>query len=160
MKIAVISCYKDPDYVRARVLRAGLAADKRVELIVIKNRHTNLLRYPEVLGKLVWARIHQKPDVYILTMRAEILPLLLLLAWPQPVVYDEMVNFIEWFVYEHRRLQPRSEPARLLSQWYSSLLRHCELILADTTVHGAYSAALSGVSHSLYRTIPIGTDEV
>ena len=159
MKIAIISCYKDPDYVRARVLRAGLAADKRVELIVIKNKNKNVLRYPEVLCKIIWARLRQNPDVYIMTMRAEILPAVMVLGWPKPVVYDELVNFVEWFVYEHQRLKPRGEPARLLASFYSMLLRHCTFILADTTAHGAYSAALSGVHHELYRTIPIGTDE-
>jgi len=159
MKIAIISCYRDPDYIRAQVLRQCLAADKRVELIVIKNKYKNVLRYPEVLGKIIWTRMRQRPDVYLLTMRAEILPLLQILAWPHPVVYDEMVNFIEWFVYEHQYVKPRGEMARILATLYTSWLRRCELILADTIAHGAHSAALSGVSHSIYRTIPVGTDE-
>lgn len=160
MKIAIITCYKDPDYVRARVLRAGLASDRRVEPVVIKNRLKNPLRYFEVLGKLVRVRFRERPDAYLVTFRGyEILPFVLLLAGRRPVVFDEFINLIEWVVYEHQKLKARTWPATTLASWYRRALRRCTFILADTRAHAAYSSALSGVSHSLYRTIPVGTDE-
>lgn len=160
MKIAIITCYTNPDYVRARVLRTAFAADPRVDLIIVKNRHKSVLRYPEVLLRLLILRFRQQPDAYVITFRGyEILPFVLLIAGKRPVVFDEFINLIEWVVYEHNKLRPRTWPATTLASWYKRWLRRCEFILADTKAHAAYSAALSGVSHSLFRTIPVGTDE-
>src|SRR5882757_5918361 len=92
MRIAVITCYHDPDYVRARTLRAALKTMPDVKVTVIKNTHKGLLRYPEVLWKLRQTLKKQKVDVCLLTFRGqEILPFVLALAGKRPVWFDELI---------------------------------------------------------------------
>lgn len=165
MKVAIITCYKYPDYGRAVVLRAGLQANPEIKTIVIKNRHRSVLRYPEVLIKTFVARLSQRPDVYLLTFRGyEILPAILLIALGKPVILDELVNPIE-VVNEHRGLYRGKLKGKLMGLWrvfgglYSWLLRRCRLVIADTYAHATYSAQSSGLSIDRYRVIPVGADE-
>ncbi len=164
MKIAVITCYFDPDYVRARTIRAGLKADKRLKLMVIKNQHTGLLRYPEIVWKLLRLRFKDKPDVWLLTFRGqEILPLVLLLAWGKPVIFDEFIVPLAYATGEqHARsfaVSVKHMLARLSKPFYKWWLRQCHFILADTTAHAELSARLSQVNFRHYRVLPVGTDE-
>lgn len=165
MRVAIITCYKDPNYVRARTLRAGLAMLPNVKLIVIKNKHKGLLRYLEVILRIIGARLRHRPNAYLLTFRGyEILPFLLLLAWPKPVIFDELVNPIE-VVTEHRRLHRGSIISQLMRLWtvfegmYYFLLSRCEAILADTQSHAEYSHSLSKLPRSRFYVIPVGADE-
>ncbi len=158
MKIAVITCYRDPDYIRARALRASLASLENVEVIIIKNSHTNVLRYPEVLWKILKTRITRRPDVYLLTFRGyEMLPFVRLLSLGKPLVFDELVNMAEWVVYEHHKLS--GIPAKLLGWGYHLGLLSCRIILADTDSHADASSGISRVDRRKYAVIPVGTDE-
>src|SRR5208282_1914461 len=92
MKLAIITCYHDPDYVRARVLRQSLKQLPNINLIIIKNRHKGLLRYPEIIWKLYKLKIANRPDAYLLTFRGqEMLPFVLLAAGKKPVIFDELI---------------------------------------------------------------------
>ena len=160
LKIAVITCYKDPDYVRARTLRAALKACPGVETIVIKNQRPGLGRYAEVFGKVTGTKFHDKPDAYLLTFRGyELLPFILFLAGTKPVIFDEFINLTEWVVDEHHKLRAEGVAAKLLNWWYSRQLRRCRLILADTQAHADYSAKRSNVPIEKYLALPVGTDE-
>lgn len=160
MKIAVVTCYKHPDYVRARTLRAGLFACEGVEPIVIKNKHRNVLRYPEVLLRVLWTRITRHPDAYLVTFRGyEALLMLIFAAWPKPLVFDELINFEEWLVDEHRKLKRGTFGAKMFSKFVSWQLHRCKIILADTDAHARYSSKLSHVPLERYLTVPVGTDE-
>ena len=44
-KVCVITCYKQPDYVRAVTLRAAVVANPGAKLLVVKNSHKGALRY-------------------------------------------------------------------------------------------------------------------
>lgn len=145
---------------RAKTIRAGLADNPDVELIVVKNTNTGLLRYPEIFWKLLHLRLRQKPDVYLVTFRAyELLPFTLLLAGRKPVIYDEFINLLEWMVYEHRKFDARSVPARLIRAVYGWLMRRCALILTDTDAHAELSARLMNVPLQQYHALPVSTDE-
>jgi hypothetical protein len=92
MKIAVVTCYHDPDYVRARSLRAAVAAQPGVKSIVIKNKSKGFLRYPQVLWRMLVVKWRQKPAAFLITFRGqEILPLVLLIAGRTPVWFDEFI---------------------------------------------------------------------
>lgn len=165
MKVAVITCYKYPDYGRAVVLRAGLQANPNLQTIVIKNNHRGFLRYPEVLIKSFWVHIKQRPDAYLLTFRGyEILPAILLIALGKPVILDELVNPME-VVSEHRQLYKGSIKNKLMGLWgilggsYNLLIRRCHLVIADTGAHAEYSAKASKMPLDRYRVIPVGADE-
>ena len=165
MKIAVITCYKYPDYGRAVALRSGLKANPKIQTIVIKNRYKGVLRYPEVLIKTFVIHLRQRPDVYLLTFRGyEMLPAILLIALRKPVILDELVNPLE-VVAEHRQLYRGKMRGKLMGIWqnlgglYSWLLRRCKIIIADTSIHAAYSAKISHVPIERFRAIPVGADE-
>jgi glycosyltransferase involved in cell wall biosynthesis len=160
MKVAIITCYRDPDYIRAQTLRTAVSAQPDTEAIIIKNKHTGWLRYPEVVIRLIIARLRHKPDVYLLTFRGyEILPFVLLVAWRQPVIFDEFINLIEWVVYEHQKISESSRPGKLLAVYYRYLLNKCRYILTDTPEHAAYSSNLSEIDPTRYRAIPVSTNE-
>ena len=81
MKIAVVTCSSDSEITRDRALIAGLKSDQRVRLTVIKNSYQSFLRYPEVIWKLMRARLTRNPNVYVLTYRGRVLlPFVLWLA--------------------------------------------------------------------------------
>jgi glycosyltransferase involved in cell wall biosynthesis len=164
MKIAVITCYFDSDYVRARTLRAGVKAYPGARMIVIKNTHRSVLRYLEITWKLIQLRRTQKPDAYLLTFRGqEILPLVLLVAGLKPVIFDEFIVPIAYARGEqHRRsvsIAIKHTLARLSEPLYKWWLRQCRLILADTQAHAELSARVSQTNLSKYRVLPVGADE-
>jgi glycosyltransferase involved in cell wall biosynthesis len=159
VKIAVITCYDQNDYVRAKSLRAGFAAVPGAEVIVVKNSRIGLLRYLEVPLKLLKLRFFQRPDVYVLTFRGyETLPLLLLLKGRKPLIFDEFINAAEYLA-EHNKLRPDSRTGKVFRWWYGSLLRRCRVILADTEAHADYSSELCGVPRDRYLALPVAADE-
>jgi len=163
-RVCLVTCYFDPDYVRSRALRAGLSANDDIELIDIKNHHRGLMRYPEVLLRILWTRLRVRPDMYLLAFRGqEVLPFLLILAWPKPVVFDEFIVPLAWATQEGHRKTARTQLFKILAQasspFYRFWLRSCKYILTDTEIHARVSAHISRVPYEKYRVIPVGTDE-
>lgn len=159
MKIAIITCYKYPDYVRAGTLRTAIAAVPDVATVNIRNRHPGWLRFVEVPLKILRARLRDKPDAYLITFRGyEMLLFMALTLNRKPIIFDEMVNFTEW-MEEHNRLRAGTVPYRLFRRWYAHLVKRCRFILADTEAHAGHSAELNRLGLSRYRAIPVGTDE-
>jgi len=158
--ICIITCYKDPDYVRARTLRAALRADADLEVIIIKNRHKNALRYPEVIAKILKVRLTKNPDTYLLTFRGyELLPFFYFLTLGKKRIFDEFINLIEWTVYEHNKIKDKTLAAKLLWAVYRFFLKRSTLILTDTQIHADYSAKLMKLPIEKFRAIPVSTDE-
>ena len=162
--IAVITCYYQPDYVRARTLRAALQTMPAVEVIIIKNRHRSLLRYPEVIWKLWRLKHTQEVDAYLLTFRGqEILPLVLWAARKKPVIFDEFIVPLAYATQEKHAFSfgswLRHITARLAQPFYRRWLKRCRWILADTAAHAVLSAEISGISPDTYLVSPVGTDE-
>jgi glycosyltransferase involved in cell wall biosynthesis len=157
--VTVVTCYRQPDYTRAISLRravagAGYAVD------VVKNRSTGVRRYAEVASQLLRRRGARRPDAYLVTFRAyEILPLVMLLAGGRPVIYDEFINPVEWFVEEHRKLRAGGLGARLLRSVFRLLMRRSAGILADTASHAEHSAELMGIPSDRFTVVPVGADE-
>ncbi len=160
MKIAVITCYRQPDYVRARTLRTALASVPGVELIVVKNRQKGILRFPEVFWKVLKLRFTERPDAYITTFRSyEIMLYMWLIAGRKPLVFDELVNFAEWMV-EHKKLKEGTFLYKLFVAWYGFFVRRARFVLADTEPHAAYSAKIWGLDvEKRYIVLPMAADE-
>lgn len=160
MKVAVITCYRQPNYVRAVTLRNAIEAQDSTHMYVVKNSHNGLLRYLEVIAKLVWLRITKRPDVYLITFRGyEILPFVAVLTWPKVLIYDEFVSPLEWLQEERTEWWAKLIPRNVLKLFYRILLRRCKLVLADTEAHVDYSSKISGVPKSKFKSLPVGTDE-
>ncbi|MWB99231.1 glycosyltransferase family protein [Agromyces seonyuensis] len=159
-RIAVITCYRHPDYVRAASLRAAVRASGRfAEVEVVKNRSRGAARYLQVTGALVRMAV-RPPDAYLVTFRGyEILPVVLLLSRGRPVYYDEFINPVEWFVHEHGKFRDGSLPARALRSLFRAFMRRTAGILTDTASHAAYSAELMDLPLERYTAVPVGTDE-
>jgi glycosyltransferase involved in cell wall biosynthesis len=159
MKIAVVTCYRQNDYVRARSLRTTVAACRGVDAIVVRNRHKGFLRYPEIALRLCWLRLVRRPDAYVLTFRGyETLLLMRLSLVRKPIIFDELVNFTEW-MEEHGRLKPDSLTYRCFRGWNRWLVKCCRLIVADTDAHAEYSSILNKLSIKKYRVLAVSADE-
>lgn len=180
MKICIITCYNQPDYVRAKTLRAAAALIDDVEVIVTKNTHTGLLRYIEVLWKVVKVRFTDNPDVYLLTFRGyEMLLPVRLISLGKSFIYDEFVNPIEWVVLERRQVEAKQQSSELYAKlvalisrfivfvvssgafkfFYKGLASSADVILADTDSHAKASAKITGTVPSKNVGLYVGTDE-
>lgn len=159
--IAIITCYRFPDYVRAISLRAAVERSGAFDQVrIVKNRSTGPVRYLQVIGSLV-RMVRDRPDAYLVTFRGyEILPFVLALAGGRPVFYDEFINPYEWFVEEHRKFRPGSPPARLLRGVFRRLMRRTAGVLTDTASHADHSSRLMALPRELFHPVPVGTDEL
>ncbi len=159
MKIAIVSCYDQTEYPRARIFRAGFAEQDGVEVTIIRNQQKGLLRYIEVPAKILAARFRVRPDAYVITFRGyEMLLYMVLTLVRKPIIFDELVNFEEW-MYENNVLKQHTLASKLFNKFYAWQLRRCRVILADTQAHAEFSSSLSGVPLDRYVVIPVGTDE-
>jgi glycosyltransferase involved in cell wall biosynthesis len=159
MTIAIVTCYDQNDYVRARALRTAFAAVPGVKTIVVRNSHTNWRRYPEVMGRLLKLRFSEKPDAYVVTFRGyEMLLFMWLTFWRKPIIFDELINMTEW-LEEHGKIKPGT-PAYGFCRWFYSRLCHkTRLVLADTQAHAEHSAKLTRLPLDHYFAVPVGVDE-
>lgn len=160
MKVAIITCYSQVEtHARPRVLRQALAECEGVEAIIVKNRHRGVLRYLEVPFRLLWVKFRQHPDAYIVTFRGyEVLPFTLLIAGRKPVVFDELVNAVE-YLHEHGKLRAGTVADRLARRLYGWLIHRCRYVLADTDAHAELSAELSRMPRERFVVMPVGTEE-
>jgi glycosyltransferase involved in cell wall biosynthesis len=159
MKVAIITCYNQSDYVRARTLRAAFAACTGVETVVVKNRYKGLLRYAEVPLKIIVLRFSQRPDAYAITFRGyEMLLFMRLTFVRKPIIFDELINFVEYYE-EHGKLRAGTRPDNWLRRFYRWQIRGCRFVLADTQAHADFSAAVTGVPVKKFRALPIAADE-
>ena len=181
MKICLVTCYNQPNYVRTKTLRAGLMQIDGLDIVEAKNRKTGLFRYPEVLCKVLLMRLKQNPDVYLLTFRGyEMLLPVRLISVGKSLIYDEFINPIEWVVHEKRQVEAAQGSNKLYgrlvgivsrfivvvvsSQFFSGayrlLVRSTEVVLADTQSHADISSELTRVAREKFVAIPVGTDEL
>lgn len=164
MKIAVITCYHDPNYVRARTIRAALRQVPGVQLIEVKNSHTGIIRYPQILWRLWRTKRLQHPDAYVLTFRGqEILPLVLWMVGKKPLIFDEFIIPIAYASGESHaktfKIRVFYALARLSEPLYKKWLHRSRVVLADTKAHAELSARTSDMNLSTYTVLPVGTDE-
>ncbi|TAL15295.1 glycosyltransferase [Patescibacteria group bacterium] len=160
-KICLITCYNQPDYIRARTLRATLRSMDDVDLIVVKNKHTNILRYIEVFWRVLVVRIKYHPDIYFQTFRAyESFPVLRLITIGKKFVFDEFINPIEQVAYENHYIKPGGIVAGLARLGYKFWLLTVSVIVTDTPSHAAYSAKLMKLPVDKYVPLIVSTDEV
>ncbi|HSW65731.1 MAG TPA: glycosyltransferase [Bacillota bacterium] len=159
MKVAVITCYDQVNYVRAQALRTAFAAAPDCSVVVVKNSQRGLLRYLEVPFKILKTKLVERPDVFVITFRGyEMLPITLLFKGRKPLIFDEFINAGEYLA-EHGKLNLESPLGKLFMWWYSGLLKRCRFVLADTQAHAEYSAKLCHLPIDTYRALPVGVAE-
>jgi glycosyltransferase involved in cell wall biosynthesis len=159
MNIAVITCYDQQDYIRAKGLRAAFGAAPDVELRVVRNRHKGLLRYIEVPLRILALRFRGWPDAYVITFRGyEMLLFMCLTFTRKPIIFDEMINFVEYY-QEHGVVKSGTLPYKLLRVLYAWQLRRCHTVIADTDAHADYSAEVCAIPREKYLVLPVSADE-
>lgn len=163
-QIAVVTCYHDPDYVRARSLRAAVKAQTGVKLITVKNTHSGLRRYPETLWRMLKVKWRDKPATFLITFRGqEILPFVLLIAGRTPVWFDEFIVPNAYAKHEKHRKTLKKRLITILIQLsnplYRFCLRRCKAILSDTPSHAELGAKMNQVNFRKYLPVPVSTDE-
>lgn len=163
-RIAVVTCYHDPDYVRARTLRAAVAAVPGVETIIIKNKKRNALRYFEVVRQMIRVKYREKPAAFLITFRGqEILPFAMLIAGRTPVWFDEFIVPSAYARLENHRMTAKKRLIRFAFRAsepiYRLCLRRCQAIFSDTPSHAELGAKMSEVNLSKYVPIPVSADE-
>lgn len=164
MKIAVITCYHDPDYVRARTIRAALKLVPGVQVLEVKNTSKGMLRYLQILWRVWRCKKIEQPDAYVLTFRGqEILPFVQLLIGKKPLIFDE---FIIPIAYANNENHAKSFKIRIfyaLARWseplYKRWMHKCAAVLSDTQAHAELSARSSDMNLSSYTVLPVGTDD-
>jgi glycosyltransferase involved in cell wall biosynthesis len=160
VKVCIITCYKQPDYIRAKTLRAALESNDGVELFVVKNSRVGALRYPEVFIKILMTRVKYRPDVYILTFRGyEMLIPVRLATLGKTFIFDEFINLVEWVVYEHKKLKQHGLGEKLLKSVYRFWLNTADLILTDTVSHADLSSKMMRIPRAKYVPLIVSTDE-
>ncbi len=162
--IAVVTCYHDPNYVRARSLRAAIKSQPGVKLIAVKNTHSGLRRYPETLWRMLKVKWRDKPAAFLVTFRGqEILPAALLIAGRTPVWFDEFIVPNAYAKHEKHRKTLKKRLVTILIQLsnplYRFCLRRCRAILSDTPSHAELGAKMNQVNLRKYLPVPVGTDE-
>lgn len=163
-RIVVVTCYHDPDYVRARALRAAVAGVPGVETIIIKNKRKGLLRYIEVSWRMLRVKYREKPDAFLITFRGqEILPITLLIAGKTPVWFDEFIVPSAYARFENHRQTTKKRFVRAVFRaaepLYRFCLRRCQVIFSDTSSHAELGAKMSEINLSKYVALPVSTDE-
>lgn len=162
--VCIVTCYHNPDYIRAVTLRRSLEKLENVELSVVKNSHRGLLRYPQVLWKLFKLKWSEKPDLIILTFRGqEILLPVLAIAGRTPVWFDEFIVPGAYARLEKHKKSPAMRLkhflARVSEPLYNMWLKRCSLIIADTKAHAELSSQMAKIDLRNYVALPVSTDE-
>lgn len=159
-RVVIITCYKDPDYIRAKVLRSALGKIEDLEPIIIKNNFTNFLRYIEVPLRVLWCRLSKRPDKYLITFRGyEVLASVRIITIGKSLYFDEFINLEEWLVYEHKKIKANSFAHKLTHYAYRAMLMSVQKVLTDTDQHAEYSSQLMHLPREKFKSIPVGTDE-
>ena len=93
MKVCYISCYKDTEYIRARTTISALSNIEKIDSLICKNKHTGIIRYLEVIVKLLLLRLKHHPDLYILGFRGhELYFPVRVLTLGRPLWFDAMMS--------------------------------------------------------------------
>ena len=160
MRICYVVCYRDPNYTRSQALIAALGQIPSLDLVVVKNRQRNFLRYVEVPIKLLWTRLRHKPDAFVVGFRAdEIFWALYPALVGKPIIFDEFVNLHDWLTSEHAKLKPGSWPIKLVDRYMGWVMSRCRYVLTDTQAHAQLAQQIYGLPDGKTMAIPVGADE-
>ncbi len=159
IKVCYVVCYKDPEYIRTLTLVAALRKIPGIELTVIKNKHLGILRYAEVPMRLLWARLTDRPEVFVVGFRAhEIFWVLYPATIGKPVIFDEFIDHHDWLVSEHQKSWSKLI-IKALDSYMSLVMRLSKFVLTDTDAHSKLAVSNYKVPARKVVAIPVGADE-
>ncbi len=156
-----VVAYRATDYVRTRSFRAALPLVDRIDLQMITNRRSGLLRYPEVLGRLLRDRVREgRPALVILGFRGYELFWPVRLVSGAPVILDAFLSPSNSLISERKHGAIGRYLGHPLRWFERQILNRARLILADTDALVEYFASELGINTNKCRAIPVGSDQV
>lgn len=161
IKVCYILSYRSPNYIRTLTILHGLSKIKHLSVSkAINSFHKGIFRYAETLIKLLFVRIKEQPDAYILGFRGhEMFWPVRLLTLGKTLIFDHMMSPYDSIVNERRMCRKGGWLDRLIFIYEKSLLHHANLILTDTTLHRDYFIKLFDLPLKKINPIPVSTDE-
>lgn len=160
IEVCYVLSYKSPSYTRTATLLAALRQLPEVELTIIKNKKTGIVRYWQTLSQLVKYRLHHKPDVFIVGFRGqEVFWLFYPFMRGSRIIFDEFINMPDWFIYEHKKIKKDSVLAQILLGYMRWIAAKSDYLLADTPAHAKLSTDMYKVPPNKVKAIPVGAEE-
>ncbi len=145
-------------YPRNRVIRKGLAK-AGAEVIAVNVPSARLLRCPRLWLKALEAK---KPDV-IVVPECDLESFPAAWAWARllgaVLVYDAFYSRWDALVNDEMEVSGGSMKARLTRSLEGFVLKHADLVLADTAAHADYIAEIYRANRDKFETVYIGADD-
>ena len=159
-KVCYVLSYRDPEYVRTRVILNLLKRAKSLKLSEAINKNRSVFRYAETLLRLFAVRITKRPDVYILGFRGhEMYWPVRIMTFPKPIIFDEFINMQDWLVVENKKLKEKSLFSKIAREYARSVLNNSKLVLSDTDLGAKSSSSEYSIPIEKYRTLYVAADE-
>ena len=103
IKVCYILSYRFPNYVRTKTLTRALKRTDNVVLFEAVNTARWVFRYVQTLILLLWMRIKNNPDYYILGFRGyEIFWIVRLITFGKTLIFDHMMSPYDSLVNEKK----------------------------------------------------------
>ena len=159
VKVCYILSYREPKYVRTKVLVGSLALMDKVEVYKAINSRKGFLRYAETLSKLIYIRVKHRPDLYILGFRGqEIFLPVRLITTGKRLIFDEFVVMYDWLVNE-KKIIKNVFLTKIIYYYNRLILKLADFILEDTCASVDFSSRIFEVPKCKYVALYVGTDE-
>ena len=161
MKVCYILSYRSPSYIRTITILQALSRIENVTVFKAINAFRGgFFRYAETLVKLLFIRLYERPDCYILGFRGyELFWPVRLLTLGKPLIFDHMMSPYDSIMNEIRFCCKDGYCDKFIFAYERSLLRHADLILTDTTLHRDYFGKLFALPMDKIHAVPVSTDE-
>lgn len=158
--VTYILCYKDPNYVRTQSLLAALEQVDSINLTVIKNKYKSVLRYPEVIVRVILSRLKRPADTYFIGFRGhEIFWFIYPFIATKKIIFDEFICTFDWFTQEKKLIKADSVAGRLLYKFMQAAAGRSDIVLSDTELHAERIRDVYKLSKEKSRFVYVGTDE-
>lgn len=160
-KVCYILSYRAPNYVRTATLVAALRDIPDIELTIIKNSSKGPIRYIQTVYRLIKYRLHNRAEVYLLGFRShELFWLIYPFIRKSDIIFDEFINYRDWFVNEHRKAgKATGMIASTMDVYMNWVVRRCRYVLEDTPSHARLSAQMYRLPREKFIAIPVGAEE-
>ena len=157
-RVCYILSYKDPNYVRSVSLIESLKMISSIDLIIVKNSSTNILRYIQTFIGFIKSKIVNKPDIYIIGFRGhEIYWFLRIFARREQFIFDEMMSPFDSLANERKKFGKNSIILKLLGYIEKSILIDADKIITDTNLHKQYISKQFQIKKEKIIPVPVGT---
>ena len=161
LHVCYLLCYGTPDYTRTASLLNALELVPGIRLDRLVNKRRGVLRYVEMLWRILLYRIRCRPDVWVLGFRGQES---FMLFYPfmrgSRIIFDEFVILQNWANEGDRKhsvfLTPLMPVLRRYMRW---IINRCDVVLEDSVAHQQAARAIYQVVPEKFVAIPVGADE-